>query len=105
MSPIVVGRWRRRFHGERVEGLKDRPRSGRPRRFPPQEVAQVKAIACELPRSQGVPLSHFSGAELHRLVVERGVSEASATTILRWLAEDAIKAVAAALVDLPLGSA
>jgi hypothetical protein len=58
---------------------------------PPGEVAQVKAIACELPRSQGVPLSHFSGAELHRLVVERGVSQASATTILRWLAEDAIK--------------
>jgi hypothetical protein len=33
----------------------------------------------------------LSGAELHRLVVERGVSEGSATTILRWLAEDAIK--------------
>jgi DDE superfamily endonuclease len=51
----------------------------------------VKAIACELPRSQGVPLSRFSRAELHRLVVERGVSEASASTIARWLAEDAIK--------------
>ena len=41
--------------------------------FPPEEVAQVKAIACELPRTQGVPLSRFSRAELHRLVVERGV--------------------------------
>jgi len=51
----------------------------------------VKAIACELPRTQGVPLSRFSRAELHRLVVERGVSEASASTIARWLAEDAIK--------------
>ncbi len=59
--------------------------------FPPEEVAQVKAIACELPRTQGVPLSRFSRAELHRLVVERGVSEASASTIARWLAEDAIK--------------
>jgi hypothetical protein len=54
-------------------------------------VAQVKAIACELPRTQGVPLSRFSRAELHRLVVERGVSEASASTIARWLQEDAIK--------------
>ena len=51
----------------------------------------MKAIACELPRSQGVPLSRFSRAELHRLVVERGVSEASASTIGRWLAEDALK--------------
>jgi hypothetical protein len=54
-------------------------------------VAQVKAIACELPRAQGVPLSRFSRAELHRLVIERGVSEASASTIARWLAEDALK--------------
>jgi len=54
-------------------------------------VAQVKAIACELPREHGLPLSRFSRAELHRLVVERGISEASASTIARWLAEDALK--------------
>jgi hypothetical protein len=59
--------------------------------FPPEEVAQVRAIACELPKDQGVPLSRFSRAELHRFVVERGVSDASASTIGRWLAEDAIK--------------
>jgi hypothetical protein len=59
--------------------------------FPPQEVAQVKAVACELPRDQGVPLSRFSRAELHRLVIERGVTEASASTIARWLSEDAIR--------------
>jgi hypothetical protein len=59
--------------------------------FPPEEVAQVKAIACELPRSLGVPLSRFSRAELHRLVVERGVCAASAATIARWLRADALK--------------
>jgi hypothetical protein len=59
--------------------------------FPPQEVAQVKAIACELPRTHGVPLSRFSRAELHRFVVEQAVSDASASTIGRWLAQDAIK--------------
>ena len=59
--------------------------------FPPEEVAQVKAVACSLPRAQGVPLSRFSRAELHRLVVERGVTGASAATIARWLAEDALK--------------
>jgi hypothetical protein len=51
----------------------------------------VKAIACELPKEHGLPLSRFSRAELHRLVVERGVSEASASTIARWLTEDALK--------------
>ena len=59
--------------------------------FPPEEVARVKAIACELRREHGLRLSRFSGAELHRLVVERGVCEASASTIARWLAEDALR--------------
>jgi hypothetical protein len=58
---------------------------------PPEQVAEVKAIACELPRSHDVPLSRFSRVELHRLVVERGVTEASASTIWRWLHDDAIK--------------
>jgi DNA-binding CsgD family transcriptional regulator len=35
MSAKNVGRWRRRFCEERLEGLKDRVRGGRPRRFPP----------------------------------------------------------------------
>jgi hypothetical protein len=34
-SAGIVGRWRRRFFEERLEGLKDRPLAGRPRRFPP----------------------------------------------------------------------
>jgi hypothetical protein len=59
--------------------------------FPPEEVAQVKAVACELPRTHGVPLSRFSRAELHRFVIEQAVSEASASTIGRWLAQDAIR--------------
>ena len=44
-----------------------------------------------MPSRQGLPLSRFSRAELHRFVVERAVSEASASTIGRWLAQDAIK--------------
>jgi len=51
----------------------------------------VKAIACELPASYGLPLSRFSRAELHRLVIERGVTDASASTIWRWLHDDALK--------------
>ena len=39
----------------------------------------------------GLPLSRFSRAELYRLVIERGVTDASASTIWRWLHEDAIK--------------
>lgn len=59
--------------------------------FPPQEVAQVKAVACELPKAHGLALSRFSRSEIHRFVVEQAVSEASASTIGRWLADDAIR--------------
>jgi hypothetical protein len=51
----------------------------------------VKAIACELPVTHGRPLGRFSRTELHRLVIERGVTDASASTIWRWLHDDAIK--------------
>jgi hypothetical protein len=54
-------------------------------------VAEVKALACELPATQGLPLSRFSRTELHRLVVQRGLTEASASTIWRWLHDDALK--------------
>jgi hypothetical protein len=59
--------------------------------FPPQQVAEVKALACELPATHGLPLGRFSRSELHRLVVERGISDASASTIWRWLPDDALK--------------
>ncbi len=35
MSAKSVGRWRRRFCGQRLDGLQDSERAGRPRRFPP----------------------------------------------------------------------
>ena len=58
--------------------------------FPPEEVTQVKAVACE-PPAEGVPLSRRSSADVHRLVVERGISAASHSTVVRWLREDAIR--------------
>ena len=59
--------------------------------FPPEQVAEVKALACELAKTHGLPLSRFSRSELHRLVVQRGLTEASASTIWRWLHDDALK--------------
>ncbi len=58
--------------------------------FPPEQIAEVKAVACE-PPGQDCPLSRRSGADVHRLVIERGMCEASQSTILRWLAADAIR--------------
>jgi len=55
-------------------------------------VAEVKALACELPAERGVPLSRWSSAEIAREALRRGiVAEVSGATVWRWLAEDAIR--------------
>lgn len=60
--------------------------------FPPRVVVSVKALACELPKEQGIPLSRYSTRDLARVVVERGIAASiSGTTIWRWLACDAIR--------------
>lgn len=60
--------------------------------FPPAQVAEVKALACELPAERGVPLSRWSSAEIAREAVARGiVAEISGATVWRWLSADAIR--------------
>jgi hypothetical protein len=55
-------------------------------------VAEVKALACELPAQTGVPLSRWSAAELALEAVKRGiVAQIAAITVWRWLHEDAIR--------------
>jgi hypothetical protein len=48
------------------------PREQQERPFPPQQVAEVVAVACELPTHHGRPLGRFSRTELHPLVIEQG---------------------------------
>jgi hypothetical protein len=60
--------------------------------FPPEARMEVKAIACELPATSGVPLSRWSAEEVAREAMERGlVAEISGTTVWRWLSEDALR--------------
>jgi hypothetical protein len=60
--------------------------------FPPAQIAEVKALACELPAQSGVPLSRWSAAEIARAATARGiVAQVSGITVWRWLAEDAIR--------------
>lgn len=60
--------------------------------FPPQVVIQIKALACQIPWEQGLPLSRFSANEIATEVIRRGiVGSISGSTVWRWLDEDAIK--------------
>ena len=60
--------------------------------FPPHVVVQVKALACQLPRERGLPLSRWSTAELVDEIVRHGlVAQISGATVWRWLHEDALR--------------
>lgn len=60
--------------------------------FPPNIVIQVKALACELPYENGVPLSRYSCYEIAEETRNRGIcAQISGSTVWRWLHEDAIK--------------
>lgn len=60
--------------------------------FPPAVIVEIKALACELPRELGIPVSRLSLAELRHEAISRGiVAQIGGTTLWRWLAEDAIK--------------
>jgi hypothetical protein len=59
---------------------------------PSAVVIEVKAIACELPATRGVPLGRWSLAELREEVITTGLVDGiSVSTLWRWLDEDALK--------------
>src|SRR5271154_1748166 len=88
----VASKWRKRFCEEGLAGLRDRPRSGRPRRFGATGMAGIKALACEPPERRDVPLSRWSSLELAAQARSEGLVESiSSSTVRRWLHSAAIK--------------
>lgn len=88
----TVRRWRGRYADEGLAGLADRRRSGRPPRFTPVQVAEVKAMACQLPAETGLPLSRWSCPDLAAQAIDRGITATiSPSTIRRILTAEALK--------------
>ncbi|GAA0481704.1 hypothetical protein GCM10010361_53180 [Streptomyces olivaceiscleroticus] len=88
----TVRTWRGRFADGGLPALADRKRSGHPARFAPVQVAEAKALACQLPAETGVPLARWSCPELAAELTSRGVTDTvSASTVRRWLRQDVLK--------------
>jgi len=50
---VTVGKWRRCFAEQGLEGLRDAPRSGRPPKHDDAVWQKVQTMACQQPKSQG----------------------------------------------------
>jgi len=102
-----VGRWRTRWVDEYerlaeaeeegasdkdleeaiFDALSDDPRSGAPPKFAPEQVAAIIALACEAPKESGLPISHWTAAEVALEAIRRGIVESiSARQVDRFLA-------------------
>lgn len=98
LNEDAVGQWRRRWvdaqdrlaalTGQHLLAaiqavLSDRPRSGGPCTFTPEQICQIIALACETPPP---PLTHWTRHDLVRETLARGIAPTlSATTIGRFL--------------------
>jgi transposase len=71
MSEQYVGMWRRWFAADRLVGLEDRPRSGRPRVYGHDERVKVVARAASAPPAH---VSHWSHDLLARDMAAMGIS-------------------------------
>jgi len=83
MDQHQVGEWRRRFLAERIEGLVDQPRSGRPRRLGHDERMEMAAIATS-ERDPADPVATWSYFEVADELIRRGI-EVSVSQVWRIL--------------------
>ena len=87
-----VGEWLSRFATDRVAGLMDFPRAGRPAEITSLERHQVIAAACGSPGKFGLQRVLWSHASLARALLDAGlVRSISARTVGRILEEAEIK--------------
>jgi transposase len=105
LDPTAVGLWRRRwvqawpkliqiectqtqaaFRRAMQDVLSDRPRSGNPGKFTPEQVTQILALACEPPEQSGRPITHWTCKELADEAQKRGlVASISESQVRRYL--------------------
>jgi len=89
MDPHTVAQWRRRFEAERLAGLEDRQRPGRPLVYGHDDRLRILAQVTQEPPD---PASHWSHAQLAGALADIGIS---ASQIGRILADLDLKPVGA----------
>jgi len=76
-SRPVINKWRQRFRKYRLEGLKDAPRSGKPKMITPEQKAMVIEKACTKPEGG------YTNWSQDRIAKEVGISQSKVFQILK----------------------
>jgi transposase len=92
----VVRGWLKRFNAEGLDGLKDRPRSGRPATYTPEQVGEVIAVSLTNPETLGLPFACWTLGRLAAYLQEvRGlpikrtrIDEILVAEGLRWRTQE-----------------
>ncbi len=91
-DPDTVCRWRGRFQRQRLDGLDDLPRSGRPPTFSPEDRHKVVVLVTTKPADMDTPVSHWSLGDLAtRIINDAHYQNMSRSTIQRILAQAELK--------------
>ena len=77
LSKPVVNKWRQRFRQYGIDGLKDAPRSGKPRTITPEQQAMVIDKACSKPEGG------YANWSQQRIADEVGISQSKVFQILK----------------------
>lgn len=77
LSKPVVNKWRQRFRQYGIDGLKDAPRSGKPRTITPEQQAMVVDKACSKPEGG------YTNWSQQRIADEVGISQSKVFQILK----------------------
>jgi len=83
--------WVRRFNEAGLEGLQDRPRSGRPRTHDETVRSKLVALATQKPRTLGYPFELWTLERLQTALKEREGIHLSDSTIWTWLDEEGLQ--------------
>jgi transposase len=92
VCPATVRLWLNRFNRQGIEGLADRPRSGRPAVYRPEQVGEVVATSLTDPQALGLPFASWTLdrlaaylAEEKNLPIKRSrIGEILTAEGLRW---------------------
>lgn len=76
-SRPVINKWRQQFRKHRLEGLKDTPRSGKPKTITPEQKALVIEKACSKPKGG------YTNWSQDRIAKEVGISQSKVFQILK----------------------